>query len=96
MATYYHTNEGSATDGKPRYGRHSLTVLMPSDMGQHCTSPGAHKRCRYLVTTPGDNRVKAPRNWCEYLGEKVDTVDGKKPRKDECLKDYGAQDGIKN
>lgn len=89
MATHYHTGHGSATDGKPRTGRHSLAMLEPSELGPHCVSPGAHGRCRYLVTTPGDERVRKPREWCEYLGELVETVGGKKPRIGECLVDFG-------
>jgi hypothetical protein len=89
MATSYHTGEGSATDGKPRIGRHSLTLLDPIALGQHCARLGAHERCQYLVTTPGDTRIRAPREWCEYLGERVEAVDRQRLRKDECLRDFG-------
>jgi len=90
MASFHKTDGTATIGGKGRNGRHSLTLVHPSELGQHCVTPGAHRRCRSLCREPGreDDR-KAPMTWCGYLAEVVLVVDRRQVRLQECIDDFG-------
>jgi hypothetical protein len=85
-----HTSDGTKTIGGRRsaHNRGQLEV-MPSELGKYCSTPGCHRRCKWLVPSTTAGVFRPARNWCEYLGEGV-TFDERRPvRIGECIEDFG-------
>lgn len=84
-----HTSEGTKTTNCRCGPKSNHKTVAPSKLGVHCSTPGNHSACKYLVALDVKGVRKPPKNWCDYLGEEVKFIDRRPVRIGECLADFG-------